>query len=67
MVFDIADHEAVLARFIYEVTHALSVMELCLRKATVGTATLTVSDLLDKMVGHGIENQYSIVGRIGHN
>ena len=56
-----------LACFIYKVTQALGVMELRLVKAAVGTATLTVSDLLDEMVGRGIENQYSIVGRIGHN
>lgn len=67
MILDIAKQQTVISLLIDKVAHSLRVVKLRISKSSLNIAHLAVSNLLNELIGGGIDNQIAIVGRISNN
>ena len=67
MILDIAKQQTVFSLLIDKVAHSLRVVKLRISKSSLNIAHLAVSNLLNELIGRGIDDQIAIVGRISNN
>ena len=67
VILNVAEKKAMLTVSVDEMAHSLRMVKFTLSKASLFVANLTVSNLLNELIGVSVQHQKSIVGGICDN